>query len=142
MVDFYTNDDRKYSSIIEEWVLKFRDTIGEDPIIGDDSGDFAPGIKIIFDGYGELDDGSADTSMESYAVFVHETSVETSNFPKHETTPFGLIHRPKEECCIYCWYDVGAESITVIPFEDNNSTEMDPKKVTDIIFEIHDKYYT
>jgi len=141
-MDFYMNDKREYSSIIEKWVIEFKDTMYEDHEIGNDTGDHAPGIKIIFDGYGEREDGSEDTSMESYAVFIHETSLEASKFPKHETTPFGIIHRPKEECCIYCWYDVGAEEVTVIPFEDNNSTEMDPKKVTQLIFDIHDKYYT
>ena len=51
-------------------------------------------------------------------------------------TPWALIHRPKEEVCIYVWYDENADDVEVIPFEDNNSTELDPEFVTNLIFNI------
>jgi hypothetical protein len=61
----YLNDNRDYSPIIERWVHEFRETLDDDPANGDlrpgdESGDTIPGIKIIFDGYGENDDGTAD----------------------------------------------------------------------------------
>jgi len=52
-------------------------------------------------------------------------------------TPWALIHRPKEEVCIWAWYDVNADVVEIIPFEDNNSTELDPQFVTDLIFKIY-----
>ena len=151
-MQFYMNDERDYSPIIENWVRKFASTMNDDELeVGDSSGETPFGVKIIFDGYadyeGEDENGEyvykegGDKDSMSFAVFVHENSL-TQEFPEHELTPWGLIHRPKEECCIYCWYDVNDDNVDVIPFEDNNSTEMDPKKVTNIIFEIHDKYYT
>jgi hypothetical protein len=63
----------------------------------------------------------------------------TEEFPPHELTPWALIHRPKEEVCIYCWYDVNADLVDIIPFEDNNSTELDPKFVTQLIFKIQER---
>ena len=74
--------------------------------------------------------------MKSFAVFIHKTSL-TEEFPPHELTPLALIHRPKEEVCIWAWYDENADEVEVIPFEDNNSTELDHKFITNLIFEIH-----
>jgi hypothetical protein len=71
----------------------------------------------------------------SFAVFVHKDSL-TNEFPPHEQTPWALIHRPKEEVCIYVWYDENTDDIEVIPFEDNGATELDHKLVTDLIFAI------
>jgi hypothetical protein len=73
--------------------------------------------------------------MKSFAVFVHKNSL-SEEFPPHELTPWALIHRPKEEVCIYVWYDENADDVEVIPFEDNNSTELDHKFITDLIFAI------
>jgi len=63
-------------------VHDFRETLEDDPANGnlrpgDESGDTIPGIKIIFDGYGENDDGTADLDTESYAVFIHRDSLVT-----------------------------------------------------------------
>ena len=142
----YFNDDRDYSPIIERWVQDFRSTLEDDPgngnlSPGDDTGDTLPGIKIIFDGYGEDDDGNPDLATESYAVFIHKDSLDLEEFPPHELTPWALIHRPKEEVCIYCWYDADTGDVDVIPFEDNNSTELDPDYVNALIFELDEKYY-
>ena len=146
----YTNDDRDYSEIVEQWVRDFMSTMDDDDDLfpGNDSGDKPEGVKIIFDGFGMLeyedDDGNyvcdenGDKNTLSFAVFVHKTSL-TEDFPPHDLTPWALIHRPKEECCIYVWYDRNEDRIDVIPFEDNNSTELDPEFVTKLIFEIAER---
>ena len=115
------------------------------PSGGDDSGDAPFGVKIIFDGYADLEtydenneyvyEEGADTTVMSFAVFVHKDSLD-NEFPPHEQTPWALIHRPKEEVCIYVWYDESTDDIEVIPFEDNGATELDHKLVTDLIFAI------
>jgi hypothetical protein len=145
---FYLNDDREYSEIVEEWVREFICTMDEDDDLypGNDSGDTPNGVKIIFDGFGDLEDEDENgeyryteggqRNMKSFAVFVHKDSL-TEEFPPHELTPWALIHRPKEEVCIYVWYDEENDDVDVIPFEDNNSTELDPEFVTELIFAIH-----
>jgi len=50
-----------------------------------------------------------------------------------------LIHRPKEEVCMWVWYDVDSDEMEVIPFEDNNSTELDHEFVYDLIFKIAER---
>jgi len=142
----YYNDDRNYSPIIERWVNEFRETLEDDPANGnlkpgDESGNVIPGIKIIFDGYGENDDGTADLDNESYTVFIHRDSLDLTEFPSHEQTPWALIHRPKEEVCIYCWYNAITGDVDVIPFEDNNGTELDHDYVTSLIFELERKWF-
>ena len=145
---FYLNDDREYSEIVEEWVREFICTMDEDDDLypGNDSGDTPSGVKIIFDGFGDLEiDNGVDEyqyieggqrNMKSFAVFVHKDSL-SEEFPPHELTPWALIHRPKEEVCIYVWYDEENDDVDVIPFEDNNSTELDIEFVTELIFAIH-----
>ena len=145
---FYLNDDREYSEIIEDWVREFICTMDEDDDLypGNSSGDAPDGVKIIFDGFGDLEvDNGVDEyqyteggnrNMKSFAVFIHKNSL-TEEFPPHELTPWALIHRPKEEVCIYVWYDEENDDIDVIPFEENNSTELDPELVTELIFAIH-----
>ena len=76
-----------------------------------------------------------DTTQLSFAVFIHKDSL-THPFPEHEQTPWALIHRPREEVCIYVWYNENDDSVEVIPFEDNNSTELDHEFVTKLIFDI------
>ena len=144
----YLNDDRDYSEIVEEWVREFICTMDEDDDLypGNDSGDAPAGVKIIFDGFGDLEDEDENgeyryteggqRNMKSFAVFVHKDSL-TEEFPPHELTPWALIHRPKEEVCIYVWYDEENDDVEVIPFEDNYSTELDPEFVTELIFAIH-----
>ena len=134
----YFNDDRDYSEIVEGWVRDFIATMDEGILEpGDDSGDTPYGVKIIFDGYGynEETDEENDLNTMSFAVFVHKNSL-TEEFPPHDLTPWALIHRPKEEVCIWCWYDENADQVEVIPFEENNSTELDHKFVSNLIFEI------
>ena len=136
----YLNDDRDYTEIVEGWVREFVCTMDDGWLeAGDDSGYAPKGVKIIFDGYGydeETNEENANENMMSFAVFVHKNSL-TEEFPPHELTPWALIHRPKEEVCIWAWYDVENDQVDIIPFEDNNSTELDHDFATNLIFEIH-----
>ena len=142
----YLNDDRDYSEVIEHWVREFICTMDEGRLHpGDDSGDAPFGVKIIFDGYADLEtydenneyvyEEGGDTTQLSFAVFIHKNSL-TEEFPEHDQTPWALIHRPKEEVCIWVWYDESNDEISVIPFEDNNSTELDHDFITKLIFDI------
>jgi len=143
----YTDDDRDYSEVVEGWVRSFISTMddGDDLEPGNRSGDEPFGVKIIFDGYGMLEwndedgnyqcDEQGNKDMMSFAVFVHKDSL-TEEFVDHDFTPWCLIHRPKEEVCIYCWYDANEDTMDIIPFEDNNSTELDHKFVHNLIFKI------
>jgi hypothetical protein len=142
----YLNDEREYSEVIDGWVREFICTMDEGILRpGDDSGVAPFGVKIIFDGYADLEyytedneyryEEGGDTTIMSFAVFVHKDSL-TNEFPPHEQTPWALIHRPKEEVCIYVWYNEDDDSIEVIPFEDNNSTELNHELVTKLIFDI------
>ena len=142
----YLDDNRDYSSTIEGWVREFICTMDEGFLRpGDDSGEAPFGVKIIFDGYADLEtydenneyvyEEGGDTTQLSFAVFIHKDSL-THPFPAHELTPWALIHRPREEVCIYVWYNENDDSVEVIPFEDNNSTELDHEFVTQLIFDI------
>ena len=143
----YLDDERDYSPVIEGWVREFISTMDEDEDLypGNDSGDTPAGVKIIFDGFGDLEtedengeyvyEEGGNKAMKSFAVFVHKNSL-TEEFPPHDLTPWALIHRPKEEVCIWAWYDVENDEVDIIPFEDNNSTELDHDFVTNLIFEI------
>ena len=136
----YYDDKRDYTEIVEGWIRDFIATMDEGILrAGDDSGEAPFGVKIIFDGYGydeENDLENNDTNTMSFAVFIHKNSLD-QEFPPHELTPWALIHRPKEEVCIWVWYDVENDEVDIIPFEDNNSTELDPQFVTDLIFKIY-----
>jgi hypothetical protein len=136
----YFDDERDYSKIVEGWIRDFIETMNDGVLsAGDDSGETPFGVKIIFDGYGydeENDLENNDTNTLSFAVFIHKNSL-TEEFPPHEQTPWALIHRPKEEVCIWAWYDVAADLVDIIPFEDNNSTELDTKFVSNLIYEIY-----
>jgi hypothetical protein len=135
----HLNDDRDYTEIVEGWVRVFICTMDAGHLEpGDESGDAPFGVKIIFDGYGydeETNEENANENMIGLAVFIHKDSL-TEEFPPHELTPWALIHRPKEEVCIWAWYDVENDEVDIIPFEDNNSTELDHDFVTNLIFEI------
>lgn len=145
MSKIYFDDVRDYSEIVQGWIREFASSMDDEiwdgegeP--GDQSGHTPDGIKIIFDGYGynEETDEQDNYDMMSFAVFIHKDSL-TNEFPPHELTPWALIHRPKEECCIWAWYDVNNDDVEIIPFEDNSSTELDPDVVTDLIFKINER---
>ena len=124
-----------YEEIVEGWVREFVCTM-DDGILypGDQSGVEPLGVKIIFDGYGynEETNEQDDTNVISLAVFVHKDSLNGEEFPEHEQTPWALIHRPKEEVCIWVWYTVDEDIVEAIPFEEGD-TELDHELIYQII---------
>lgn len=105
-----------------------------------------PEVKIIFDGYGynEETDEQDDKNMESYAIFIHKNALtEGFEFPEHDMTPWCLIHRPKDEVCIYAWYDVPNHSWEFLPLEDRltEDNSMNESDVMIILEGLYDKYY-
>jgi len=126
---------RPYEEVVEGWVREYVSTMDDGWLRpGDQSGDEPLGVKIIFDGYGYNEETNEDNdeNIMSFAVFVHKDSFNGEEFPEHEQTPWALIHRPKEEVCIWVWYTVDTDEIEVVPFEDG-STEMDHEEIYRII---------
>jgi len=112
-----------------------------------------PEVKIIFDGYGDLEfyndndeyryTEGGDTNMESYAVFIHKDSAQDEfEFPQHELTPWCLIHRPKEEVCIYAWYDVENDIWDILPLEERiEDTDLTIEQVMGILETLNERYF-
>lgn len=128
---------RPYEEVVEGWVREFISTM-DDGILrpGDQSGEEPLGVKIIFDGYGYNEETNEEDNLDvmSFAVFVHKDSLNGEEFPEHDQTPWALIHRPKDEVCIWVWYDANEDSVEVIPFEDGD-TQLDH----DLIYQLIDK---
>ena len=148
-------DYQRYESIIIEMMkASWRDP--DDLEIGRDISDL-PEVKIIFDGYGDLEeeiDGEykytegGNTNMESYAIFIHKDAlVEEFMFPEHDVYSFTfgsmIQHRPKEEVCIYAWYDVKNDSWDILPLEDrlNEDNAMDENDVMVILEGLYELYF-
>ena len=127
---------KPYEEIVESWVRSYMETMDEGILrAGDQTGAEPFGVKIIFDGYGDLNDvEGVNQSMLSFAVFVHRDSM-TKEFPEHVQTPYALIHRPREEVCIWTWYDKETDSFETVPFEDG-STEIDHEFLYKLIYNI------
>lgn len=107
-----------------------------------------PEVKIIFDGYGDLETEDdyiegGNTDMESYAIFIHKDSLtEDFEFPEHTMTPWALIHRPKEEVCIYAWYDVAENYWEILPLEERvYDTAMKEGDVMNVLIGLEEKYF-
>ena len=127
----------------------------DDLEIGRDISDL-PEVKIIFDGYGDLEeeiDGEykytegGNTNMESYAIFIHKDALtEDFIFPEHDVFGFTfgsmIQHRPAEEVCIWAWYDVENNSWDILPLEDRLSKDnaMDENDVMKILEGLYDLY--
>ena len=129
----------------EEYIECHLENMRRDPddlVIGNDISDLSE-VKIIIDGYGDLDNENeyiegGNKNMESYAIFIHKDSgKEDFEFPEHQLTPWALIHRPKEEVCIYAWYDVEQDYWEILPLEDRldgcTMTEEDVMEILDIL---------
>lgn len=122
----------------------------DDLEIGRDISDL-PEVKIIFDGYGDLEteeDGEykyverGNTNMESYAIFIHKNALqEEFVFPEHEMTPWALIHRPKEEVCIYAWYDVESNDWSINGLEETSEHDMTNEEVMNILDGLYELYF-
>ena len=137
---------RPYEEVIEDWIREYVYTMDEGILRpGDQSGDEPLGVKIIFDGYGDLDTEEeyiegGNHSLMSFAVFVHKNSLNGEEFPEHEQTPWALVHRPKDEVCIWVWYDAETDEVEVVPFEDG-STEMDHEEIYRLIDKLDNGEY-
>lgn len=148
-------DYQRYESIIIEMMkASWRDP--DDLEIGRDISDL-PEVKIIFDGYGDLEEEvngeykyteGGNTNMESYAIFIHKDAlVEEFMFPEHDVYSFTfgsmIQHRPKEEVCIYAWYDVKNDSWDILPLEDrlNEDNAMDENDVMGILEGLYELYF-
>ena len=142
-------DYDRYNEIIQ----KLLDAMWRDPDnleIGENISDI-PEVKIIFDGYGDLEieneDGyeykeGGNTNMESYAIFIHKDSGKKDFvFPEHELTPWALIHRPKEEVCIYAWYDVENDDWSINSLDETSDHKMTDKQVMKILETLDKRYW-
>jgi len=149
-------DYARYCEILKElmevaWIDRDELEIGED--ISD-----IPAVKIIFDGHGDLEDEDEDgeyrytergnKNMESYAIFIHKDSgKEDFVFPPHDVFQFtfgGMIqHRPKEEVCIYAWYDVIDDDWEFLQLEDriDDDCEMTAEDVMNILETLHQNWF-
>ena len=129
----------------------------EEQVIGEDVSD-QPEVKIIFDGYGDLEDEDengeyrytegGNKNMQSYAIFIHKDALtEDFVFPEHDVYQFtfgGMIaHRTKEEVCLYAWYDVESDSWDFIPLEDrlDEDNSMTADDVMVILEGLYLKYF-
>ena len=149
-------DYSRYEKVLIEMMKSsWRDP--DDLEIGRDISDL-PEVKIIFDGYGDLEEEingeykyteGGNKNMESYAIFIHKDAlVEEFIFPEHDSYAFtfgSLIqHRPKDEVCIYAWYDVENDSWDILPLEDrlskdNSMNEDDVMKILDGLYDLYFK---
>lgn len=100
-------------------------------------------VKVIFDGFGdkeiENEDGSFDyveggnTDMISFAVFLHRNTIKGEEFAEHDMTPWALVHRPKEEICLYVWYDAENDEYEVLSLEDRLSGDEGTMTVEEVM---------
>ena len=103
-----------------------------------------PGIKCIFEQYGDLETEDADgeyvyeeggnKDMRCYAIFIHKDSKE-GEFPEHDFAWNLILHRPKEEVCIFAWYDVVNESWDFV-----NTYDLDSEMGEDVLMDIVDYF--
>ena len=156
MLKKVTEMDYEYSRY-EQIILEMLKSSWRDPDdleIGRDISDL-PEVKIIFDGYGDLEDEDengeyrytegGNKNMESYAIFIHKDSLDAEFiFPQHDSAWNMIIHRPAEEVCIYAWYDVEEEVWDILPLEDrlsedNTMNENDVMVILEGLYELYFK---
>ena len=130
--------------ILELWLRDFIATLDSGRLeAGNRSGIEPHGIKITFDGYGynERTDREDNLNVMSLSIFIHKNSL-TEDFPEHEETFWGVIHRPNEEICIYAVYFVNKDEVDMNFSFDRESTALSQKFVEKLISDIYKKYYT
>ena len=144
-------DYARYDKVLLE-MLKAMHRDPDDLEIGRDISDL-PEVKIIFDGYGDLEETDengdyiatkegGNTNIESYAIFIHKNALqEDFTFLEHEMTPWALIHRPKEEVCIYAWYDVEADDWSINGLEETSDHDMTNDEVMEILDGLYETYF-
>jgi hypothetical protein len=114
--------------------------------IGENISDI-PEIKIIFDGYADLETEDeyiegGNKNLESYAIFIHKDSgQENFEFPEHDMTPWGLIHRPEEEVCIYAWYNVEEDEWEINGLYETSDHKMSDEEVMAILETLDERYF-
>jgi hypothetical protein len=114
--------------------------------IGENISDI-PEIKIIFDGYADLETEDeyiegGNKNLESYAIFIHKDSgQENFEFPEHDMTPWGLIHRPEEEVCIYAWYNVEEDEWEINGLYETSDHKMSDEEVMTILETLDERYF-
>lgn len=141
----YEYDYNDYERILE---LMLKDMLRHPDYleIGENISDI-PEVKIIFDGYGDLDGEEyieqGDKNSESYAIFIHKNSgQEGFEFPEHDMTPWCLIHRPNDEVCIYAWYDVEEDEWTINELESTSEHKMTDEELMNILYTLEKRYYS
>ena len=151
----YEYDYKRFDEIIISLMnVSWRDP--DDLEIGRDISDISE-VKIIFDGYGDLEDEDengeyryeegGNKNMESYAIFIHKNSAqEDFVFPEHESFSFifgsMIQHRPAEEVCIYAWYDVENDNWDILPLEERvEDTNLTTEQVMSILETLNERYF-
>jgi len=81
--------------------------------------------------------------MESFAIFIHKRALEEGfEFPEHDMTPWCLIHRPKEEVCVYAWHDLEKDEWEILDLEERlQDTELNVEEVMEIMEGLHERYF-
>ena len=145
----------------EELLMHHLNAMYHDSDEGSDIGEDVssiPEVKIIFDGYGDLEDEDengeyrytegGNKNMESFAIFIHKDAlVDDFIFPPHDVFGFTfgsmIQHRPAEEVCIYAWHDVLEDTWDILPLEDrlDDSNEMDETDVMKILEGLYELYF-
>lgn len=141
----YEYDYNDYERILE---LMLKDMLRHPDYleIGENISDI-PEVKIIFDGYGDLDGEEyieqGDKNLESYAIFIHKNSGDEGfEFLEHDMTPWCLIHRPNDEVCIYAWYDVEEDEWTINELESTSDHMMTDEEVMNVLYTLEKRYYS
>jgi hypothetical protein len=135
-----------YDEIIKKWIAHWITTYNsaggweKKLTAGDESGKAPFGVKIMFNGYGENDDGSEDESKWFWVVYVHKDSL-TKEFKPHELYRGWVINRPKEECRVNVVRNsMGELEVgTMIDDETDDCTELDKNFVIDLIRKIYER---
>lgn len=135
----------------EELLQHHLDAMYHDSDEGSDIGENVSSIeemKIIFDGYGDLETDDeyiegGNKNMESFAVFIHKDALtEGFVFPEHDSAWNMIIHRPKEEVCVYVWHDVEKNEWEILDLEERlEGTGLNTEQVMTIMEELHDRYF-
>ena len=153
----YTRFDDIIVSLLSSSLIRFHVWQQPDELqIGEDISD-VPEIKIIFDGYGDLEDEDengeyrysegGNKNMQSYAIFIHKDSAQEGFiFPEHESFSFSfgsmIQHRPAEEVGIYAWYDLETASWDILPLEERvEDTNLTVEQVMSILETLNERYF-
>jgi hypothetical protein len=134
----------KRDSIVDEWVRSFFQSALEKGVdieeldVGYDGGDSPDGVKIIFEGYAESEDGSPDTSRLSFAIFIHRNSV-NGEFPEHDSQSGMIIHRPSEEMHFFAWWDYDTDDVEVLPETEFAITNLDEEEAQQLFLSVIEK---